>query len=233
MADLSILDQMCFEGTSPCDKFLPAKIDARRCRDCTETILKHKKSAVSPEDALRAIELIQTAQPSLILPAIPAGEASGPLGPLLQGGVKAVSVAALRPHGIRAVVTAALKLEDFFPVFGRCVTEAAADGVTFLQLPWVDSIDQQLDPELLVQAVTFIHTARRQPHGVLVHCAQGKSRSSTCVLAYMLTVDPSLTVHTALEKLQLARKMAEPNPSFLKQLVRLHGEGFFQRIALP
>ena len=71
----------------------------------------------------------------------------------------------------------------------------------------------------------------QQPTGaVFVHCAMGKSRSVTTIIAYLLwkhphrfgsadpTTTPSTAVARALKWVQKTRPMAEPNPGFMKQL---------------
>ncbi|KAL8935372.1 MAG: hypothetical protein Q9216_005461 [Gyalolechia sp. 2 TL-2023] len=58
--------------------------------------------------------------------------------------------------------------------------------------------------------------------GVLVHCAMGKSRSATLILAYLLSTSQLLTPISALMHLRLARPIAEPNPGFMDQLHLYH-----------
>lgn len=76
----------------------------------------------------------------------------------------------------------------------------------------------------------------RKPAGVFVHCAMGKSRSVTAVIAYLLWKYPfryGLTPRTikrpdeetaekvvleALKWVRKTREMAEPNPGFMKQI---------------
>lgn len=52
--------------------------------------------------------------------------------------------------------------------------------------------------------------ARRNGSGIFVHCAQGKSRSAACVVAYTMT-SLHLSVDDALAKVRTRRRMAEPN----------------------
>lgn len=54
--------------------------------------------------------------------------------------------------------------------------------------------------------------------GVLVHCAMGKSRSVTIIIAYLLRQYPHHTVSSALSLVREARPMAEPNDGFMAQL---------------
>lgn len=56
---------------------------------------------------------------------------------------------------------------------------------------------------------------------VLVHCAAGVSRSATIVLGHMLLRDHLLTLDTALERLQSARSVVNPNPGFMRELYLL------------
>ncbi|KAH8882354.1 dual specificity protein phosphatase 12 [Thozetella sp. PMI_491] len=68
------------------------------------------------------------------------------------------------------------------------------------------------------------------PGAVFVHCAMGKSRSVSAVVAYLLwkyphrfgRADPTTTAQTAVSEalkwVQTSRPIAEPNPSFMRQL---------------
>ncbi|KAL8970682.1 MAG: hypothetical protein Q9183_001401 [Haloplaca sp. 2 TL-2023] len=68
----------------------------------------------------------------------------------------------------------------------------------------------------------FIREALRGGGGVLVHCAMGKSRSATLIIAYLLSNQISQTPNEALLLLRQARPMAEPNPGFWSQLELYH-----------
>lgn len=79
-------------------------------------------------------------------------------------------------------------------------------------------------------------TDPNQPGGVFVHCAMGKSRSVTAVVAYLLWkypqrygLTPSNSLHpdektaqaavqAAVDWVRKTREIAEPNPGFMKQL---------------
>lgn len=60
---------------------------------------------------------------------------------------------------------------------------------------------------------------------VLVHCAMGRSRSVTILIAYLLRQYPSLTPAIALAQIQQTRPFAEPNDGFMAQLQLYHEMG--------
>ncbi|KAG4029671.1 hypothetical protein MFRU_015g02050 [Monilinia fructicola] len=65
----------------------------------------------------------------------------------------------------------------------------------------------------------------RKKGAVLVHCAMGRSRSVTILIAYLLRQYPSLTPATALAQIQQSRPFAEPNDGFMAQLQLYHEMG--------
>ncbi|KAI9874460.1 MAG: tyrosine protein phosphatase yvh1 [Pleopsidium flavum] len=50
----------------------------------------------------------------------------------------------------------------------------------------------------------------------------GKSRSTTCIIAYLMHKDPNLTPSEALSRLREARPLCEPNDGFMQQLELYH-----------
>ncbi|KAL9125307.1 MAG: hypothetical protein Q9217_005476, partial [Psora testacea] len=55
--------------------------------------------------------------------------------------------------------------------------------------------------------------------------AMGKSRSTTLLIAYLLSANPSLTPDSALSLIRQCRPFAEPNPGFMSQLELYHKLG--------
>jgi protein-tyrosine phosphatase len=73
------------------------------------------------------------------------------------------------------------------------------------------------EPLNLIDAYRFMRSAIAGGGRVLVHCAQGKSRSSSVVLFYLIKTR-DIHVHIALKQLQAVRPIAQPNPAFMQQL---------------
>ncbi|KAM3420774.1 hypothetical protein BST61_g4020 [Cercospora zeina] len=88
----------------------------------------------------------------------------------------------------------------------------------------VDDVD---DENLLAHfhdCNTFIQAGLDAGGGVLVHCAMGKSRSATCVCAYLMH-KYGLRPDEALAQLRVSRPLCEPNDGFWKQLQLYHDMG--------
>lgn len=79
-----------------------------------------------------------------------------------------------------------------------------------------DSVTEDLK-RFFPECVDFIHECRCGGGSVYVHCAAGISRSSTMVIAYLMTVS-TLTAEEALCVVRYCRKIANPNYGFMKQL---------------
>ena len=130
------------------------------------------------------------------------GDGGGGYGALFHGGYRCVGNARfLASHRVRRVVNTALDLGAFFVKYPQSVAAAEQEGVRFLHLGWVDSEEQEVEEQALLGACRFIHEARRAGDGVLVHCAQGKSRSATVVTAYVAALH-ALPVTEALARVQ-------------------------------
>ena len=60
-------------------------------------------------------------------------------------------------------------------------------GITYLCFTASDNAAQELE-QFFPQAIDFIHGARLSGGNVLVHCLAGISRSTSLVIAYIMTV---------------------------------------------
>ncbi|KAK9117693.1 hypothetical protein Sjap_016640 [Stephania japonica] len=89
-----------------------------------------------------------------------------------------------------------------------------------------DNEDTQIC-DIFEEAFEFIDGVERSGGKVLVHCFEGRSRSATLVLAYLMQ-RKSLTLLEAWNTLKKAHRRAQPNDGFAKALLdldrRLHGK---------
>lgn len=86
-------------------------------------------------------------------------------------------------------------------------------GLTLTDLP-NENIFQYFDT-----VTDFIHHCLSRQGKILVHCAMGISRSSTCVISYLIKYC-NMDVDQALKFLRRKRAIINPNIGFIKQLRR-------------
>lgn len=205
-----VWSQFTFDETSSCQIFNPNPFKKDLCVACHHKLTSHRRDAVQSEDhALAALEYSQKGQkvPSCILGA---GDDGGDgLGGLLLGGYHA---AVFLPDSVTHVINCAKGLDMFGPKYTRAIAQHKARGISFLELDWEDHPEQEIAMDLS-RACVFIEESRKGGGDILVHCAQGKSRSSTVVVAYLLAKYPHKfnDVPAALTFAQTKRKMAQPN----------------------
>ena len=76
------------------------------------------------------------------------------------------------------------------------------------------------DTVVLLELLHEIHETLNKGQSVLVHCAQGKSRSATIAVAYISKFE-GISVTEALRVIQAERAMAQPNLNFMQQLLNM------------
>ncbi|KAF2199685.1 dual specificity protein phosphatase 12 [Delitschia confertaspora ATCC 74209] len=86
----------------------------------------------------------------------------------------------------------------------------------------VDDVEDENLLEHFPATNKFIQEGLDGGGGVLVHCAMGKSRSATCVIAYLMQKH-HISASEALSYIRQARKICEPNDGFMQQL-ELYGK---------
>ncbi|GAB7348075.1 hypothetical protein MBLNU459_g6105t1 [Dothideomycetes sp. NU459] len=85
----------------------------------------------------------------------------------------------------------------------------------------VDDVEDDNLLEHFPSTNKFIQDALASGGAVLVHCAMGKSRSATCVIAFLMQkyhISPT----EALGQVRQSRPLCEPNEGFMKQLELYH-----------
>eukprot|EP00775_Hariotina_reticulata_P009813 gene9813-9971_t len=111
---------------------------------------------------------------------------------------------ALQAVGITHILQAGGELRPTFP-----------DNFVYKHLSVGDEDDEDLVAEFK-DAFEFIEEGRKQG-AVLVHCAQGMSRSGTIAIGYLMWRE-RLSYETALAHVQQARPVVDPNEGFTLQL---------------
>ena len=211
-----------------CSSFSPNRLRPDICTECYHKIFAHSSDAVTDDKQIRAaLEYSNKGRkvPSVIL------EEEG-LGHLYLGGYASVlNKSFLLSAAVSGIVNTAKGLEMFGPVWMKGLQRAKDLGIEFLELNWIDSEDQVLSIQDLERVVHFIRKHRQKGGGVLVHCAQGKSRSTTAVIAYLLAEkNIHENVFETLEFIKSKRMMAQPNNNFLKILETHSKNGVFQAL---
>lgn len=86
----------------------------------------------------------------------------------------------------------------------------------------LDDLEDENTIEHFPTSNAFIQQGLDGGGGVLVHCAMGKSRSTTLLIAYLLSQHPKLNPQSALGLIRQSRPFAEPNSGFMEQLSLYH-----------
>ncbi|KAF2399163.1 dual specificity protein phosphatase 12 [Trichodelitschia bisporula] len=85
----------------------------------------------------------------------------------------------------------------------------------------VDDVEDENLLEHFAATNAFVQEGLDGGGGVFVHCAMGKSRSATCVLAYLIH-KYGITPSEALAQVRQSRPLVEPNEGFWQQLELYH-----------
>lgn len=218
----SFRDQVTFSGESSCEIFVANRLRKDMCINCYQKLLAHSSEAVKDDDIQAGLEFTVENKASLVF--------TNSVGhSLYLGGFKAVlNVPVMEQCNIKSVVNTAGGLEMFGSKFPNAVNAAKERGVDFLDLGWVDSLDQVMKVEDLEKSILFIHEGLKS-NSVLVHCAQGKSRSSSVVVAYLMTLNNE-GFDKMLTFVKRKRKMAQPNKNFQKQIQNWFQSNSFNRL---
>ena len=130
---------------------------------------------------------------------------------------------------MRLIVSTAKGMESTLgPKFARGIVKRkeSCPDTEILELLMDDDLQQKLDIEELRQTASRILASLKSGSSVLVHCMQGKSRSSTVVVA-TLCLEWRRPVMEVLAFVREKRNMAEPNINFMTQLIKMEANGEF------
>ena len=89
------------------------------------------------------------------------------------------------------------------------------DKITYKYMPLYDRPDFKIKAHF-ADAVLFIKDGLKNG-SVLVHCNAGISRSSTIIMAYLMT-EKGLSLDASYQIVKKGRSIAKPNPGFMQQL---------------
>ncbi|XP_022079068.1 dual specificity protein phosphatase 2-like [Acanthaster planci] len=140
-------------------------------------------------------------------------------GALYQGNAKhANSLEIITDLGITHIVNVTAECDNVFE--GKC---------NYLQLKYADELGSNMKRRLPA-AADFVAEALRKRGRVLIHCAQGISRSSTITLSFLMKYR-AWSFADAMTFLKSKRPKARPNRAFLIQLGDLERDLFGKKIS--
>lgn len=211
--------QLTFTCNAKCTEFRPNIFRKERCRNCSQLINEHDPKYVSDDHLKMALESLSKPPASLILSPSNCNKIKGNL---YLGGFQSSSINFVKQEKITHIVNTAKDLHKFYVRWGREVKQLEdSKTVKFLHVGWLDSMEQLLYKhkkwDQLQEAIDFIVDALTNGGNVVVHCAQGKSRSATVVIACVMVL-LEMNFEDALKFVQEKRSVAQPNPNFVKQL---------------
>lgn len=126
-------------------------------------------------------------------------------------------------HGIDAILDTTVE-------FDALDHSAMKAPITYLNVPIFDHGVPHI--EQLHRAVLWVDQRRRQRKRVLIHCALGRGRSATILLAYLLFVERDKTVRELLQDVQSLRTTVMPNYHQLRVLEKYwHSDLIKQKVA--
>eukprot|EP00092_Neocalanus_flemingeri_P001069 GFUD01001140.1.p1 GENE.GFUD01001140.1~~GFUD01001140.1.p1 ORF type:complete len:223 (+),score=59.39 GFUD01001140.1:123-791(+) len=213
--------QMVFTGVAGCPQFSPNHFKADMCVSCQNRIQAHAGATTGQISA--ALEFSVDKVPSLIWEHLE--------GKLFLGGYKAaLNVPFLKNNNISLVVDTAKGLENVLgPKYKKMVEKRSEEcpEVTIHYLPLNDDLQQTLSIEDLRNVNKSVMEDLEKGGSVIVHCAQGKSRSTT-VVAAILCWALQQPVEEILAMIKTKRNMADPNMNFVRQLKDFEKLGYFE-----
>jgi predicted protein tyrosine phosphatase len=115
--------------------------------------------------------------------------------------------ARLRKAGITHIINCAAQLVTTVP------------GFTHLDIPMNDGGDENVISSIF-RTTVFIQKAARANGRVLIHCAEGVSRSVAVSIGYFIITEKS-DYQSVFKRIREKRRVANPNAKFIAQLIQL------------
>mmetsp|Transcript_1943 Transcript_1943/g.3363 ORF Transcript_1943/g.3363 Transcript_1943/m.3363 type:complete len:240 (+) Transcript_1943:1781-2500(+) len=119
----------------------------------------------------------------------------------------------------------------------NCAADYSADyhkerGIQYLSFHLKDHTRENIEC-CFYETIDFIEEAKRQNGRVFIHCVQGISRSTTLILCYMIFTQ-KVTLDDGLKFIRERRQIANPNMTFIAQLIWFYKRLYNQQAeALP
>jgi len=223
----SMKNQLTFTGASDCVKFVVnrAKLNMKNgevsCVDCYKKLEDHKHEAVTDDDVVMFLNHLEAKTGANVM-FTHVGN-----GKIFLGGKESSVNPFVEQNHVRGVVNASnlhLSTRSDYKKWAQKVVDLEKEGtLEVIRLGWDDEEtsqkiwkDQPYDQ--LEQCLVFIETHLMNGNNVVIHCAQGKSRSGTVFVAYMM-MKKKMTYVDALAYAKSKRNIVQPNTSFEKQLI--------------
>ncbi len=111
----------------------------------------------------------------------------------------------LKKLGVTHILVASIVLEEHFP-----------NDFVYLKINVIDDVNEDIF-KYFDNIYKFVDDCISNGGKILIHCAAGISRSTTCTCVYLIK-KLKITVEEAIELIQVGRKIANPNEGFMKQL---------------
>lgn len=107
----------------------------------------------------------------------------------------------------------------------------AEKGINYLPFHLKDHVRESIEG-CFYEVIDFFEDAKKTNGRVFVHCVQGISRSTTMILAYLI-FSRKMTQEDALLLVRERRQIANPNMTFLAQLIWFHKRLYGPYESLP
>nr|ALS04157.1 dual specificity protein phosphatase 16-like protein [Acartia pacifica] len=212
---------MVFTGSAGCPEFQPNKFKADLCQICTQKIQLH--SSASEEQVARALEYAVDTLATPVYSHKNQHTADGSEGILYLGGYKpAVNPQFLQDTGIQFIVNTAAGLTRVLgPRYIKQLEKRSQQfpDIVVRNINLQDDLIQKIDFKEFEEVSEQIQDYLEHGKSVLVHCAQGKSRSAALVTFFLHKL-LKISMEECLVHVNMKRRMADPNTNFKQQLIQ-------------